>query len=47
LHAQSEKNNIERIGNLQKLADVLSEFGIGAVNAIARFPAELDLAAGL
>src|SRR5687767_13652772 len=47
LHAQSEENNVERLRNLQQLADVLSEFSIGAVNAVARFTAKLDLSAGL
>jgi len=33
-------------GHFQQLANMLIELGIGAVNALARLAAELDLSAG-
>src|SRR5919108_6536963 len=47
LHAQAEKNDAERIGHFQQLANMLGKFGVGAMDAFARFAAQLDLPARL
>src|SRR6185503_10879484 len=47
LHAETEKYHIERLRHFEQLANMLGEFAVGAVNAIAGLAAQLDLAAGL
>ena len=47
LHAEAEKDNSERLRHFQQLANMLAELGIGAMDALARFAAKLDLSAWL